>query len=199
MMQKRPIYLPPADLAEREIPFRYESIRAPLRIHRCEYGAVYFSRNPSHRFSPIDGAHEVLYIGNKFSTAFLEVFGDRIYQNRLTIDATNWASQCHSILKITALKTVDLTAPETLATLSLDLAAIHAHDLEIPQAWAKGLMNHPTGFDAILFPSRFDGGDCYALFNTEATRNAIEVVETTPFEELGGAATMLDHYQVALI
>ena len=199
MSSKRPVYLPPADLAEREIPSRSTDLGALVRIHRCEFGAVYFSKNPGHRFSPADGTHEVLYLGRTFSTAFLEVFGDRIYQDRLTIDAVGWSSHCHSLVGVAALKIVNLTHPKTLTTLGVDLAALHAHDLEIPQAWARALMDHSSGFDGIQFPSRFDGGDCYALFGTEATRDAIDVLETTPFDELSGAATMLDRYQVALI
>ena len=57
-------------------------------------------------------------------------------------------------------------------------------------------MNHPDKVDGILYPSRFTGEACVAVFETGITINA---GQTAPFSNYAEALAALDDLKTALV
>jgi hypothetical protein len=92
------------------------------------------------------------------------------------------------------LRVVDLRGT-ALARSRVPTDVVGAADQRLARAWAAAFHRHPTGFDGIIFPSRFRTGDNLALFH-ERTVGACRVahrrrVLDSPVE-LGRACAGLD-------
>lgn len=77
-----------------------------------------------------------------------------------------------------------------------DLSSLLLPDLSIPQIWSDAIMSHPDKVDGILYPSRFTGEACVAVFDTGITINAGQPV---PFPNYAEALVALDELNIALV
>ncbi|MGB0991926.1 MAG: RES family NAD+ phosphorylase [Akkermansiaceae bacterium] len=196
----RSVYLPPEDFADRKLPVVALEVTDWVRIHLDVHGPLFFSRNRNHRFSPVGGKHAVMYAAGDFNTAFLEVFGDTVLSRNECIgaclSAQRWGRSVRSIISIRELKLCDLTTPEARTAVSVDLATLMHSDLTIPQQWSEAVMNHPEDVDGILYPSRFTGESCLALFDVG---KKIAVEAPIQFPHCEDALAILDELAIALV
>ena len=141
-----------------------------------------------------------MYCARDFRTAFLEVFGDVILGQRAgmgpCIPAKRWHHSMLTTISPGPLKLCDFTTSESRSTMQTDLASLLHPDLTICQTWAGAVMHHPDEVDGILYPSRFTGAECLALF--DGGRN-IGIQETVPFSECAEALATLDAMTIALV
>jgi hypothetical protein len=125
---------------------------------------VFFSLNPSHRFSHQDCPYPIIYLAADVDTCLFERFGDKTYDQGNTIPESLWDAHSVSTIQVPDVHVCDLTRPKTLSALRVDLGALMHNDLSTPQSWGKAIQSHPAQFQAIKFKSRFNGKACLALF-----------------------------------
>jgi hypothetical protein len=196
----RDVYLPREDFSQIQLPVVELQDSLWVRIHLDVHQPIFFSRNANYRFSPAEGKYEVLYAASDFQTAFLEVFGDLILGKR---DATGprlsslrWFKSVCSVVFYKSMQLCDFTRSEARTAMQTDLASMMHPDLSISQQWANAMMEHPDKVDGILYPSRFTGKNCLALFGGKEN---LSVVESVPFQDHDEALALLDELGIALV
>ncbi len=171
-----------------------------IRIHLDMHGPFFFSRNPNHRFSPAEGKHQVMYAASDFRTAFMEVFGDVILGQRAAmgpcISASRWHHSMCSTISPGSLRLCDFTTNEARSAIQADLASLLHPDLGISHQWADAVMRHPDEVDGILYPSRFTGRKCLALFDGGGN---IPAQESVAFSDHKEALSTLHEMMIALV
>lgn len=198
MSGKRAIRLPPSAFPEREIPACRLRKSVFHRLHRASADPILYTCSQSHRFSHPDLPYPVLYAGKDFETCAMEVFGDTMIDHNLDIALASWMAKTLTRMNISA-KVCDLTDSKTRMACGIDLAAIKHPDLSIPQQWALAIAAHPTHFDGILYPSRFTGKACIALFDRNIPLS-IQCTTTHPLaKEDKDTAGFLDKYGIRLV
>lgn len=198
MPNSRPIRLPPDGFHELELPVRPLRRAVFHRIHRQASETIHYSLSPHHRFSPANLPFPVLYAGKDFETCALEVFGDVALDHNMDIAFSRWTAMALYRLEITA-RVCDLTDSKIRTACHADLAALLATDLSIPRKWALAIATHPAAFDGILYPSRFTGKTCIALFNR---RPALHITSRWKYNLARGhknSADFLDKYRIRLV
>ena len=128
----------------------------------------------------------------------MEVFGDTMMDHGMAISLSNWSSTTCSRLKITA-NVCDLTEKKTRLSCGIDLPSLMYPDLSIPKRWASAIASHPAQFEGILYPSRFTGNTCIALFG----RRTPQRIQSTPAfplsKETKETAKFLNKYGIRLV
>lgn len=198
MPNNRPVRKPPPDFGGRKLQVRRLRNSVFLRLHRKSANAIGFSLSPDHRFSPPTLPFPVLYAGKDFETCCMEVFGDTMMDHGMAISLSNWSSTTCSRLKITA-NVCDLTEKKTRLSCGIDLPSLMYPDLSIPKRWASAIASHPAQFEGILYPSRFTGNTCIALFG----RRTPQRIQSTPAfplsKETKETAKFLNKYGIRLV
>ncbi len=144
--------LPPSDLANRQLPV-VETAGPWLRIHRVEYGPLFFGRTLESRFDDPDQEFGVLYAAETLDGAFIETFGRNPGRN--AVRERQLARR--SLARIEAnrpLRLVDLTGPG-LARIGAT-ATIFAGDHGPAQSWSRAVWSHPAAPDGLLYRARHD-------------------------------------------
>ena len=198
MSASRPIRIPPGNFQQRKLPVRRLRRTVFHRLHRLSTDPVLYGLSQNHRFSPANLPFQVLYAGKDFETCAMEVFGDTLIDGNMDIALENWATKQFSRLHITA-KVCDLTDRKTRMACGVDLPAIQHPDLSIPKHWATAIASHPARFDGILYPSRFTGKTCIALFS-RGTSQGIQSTPAFPLsQETKEIAEFLNKYGIRLV
>jgi len=83
--------------------------------------------------------------------------------------------------------------------MSVDRASLLAADLSIPQAWSLAVQEHPAGFEAIKYASRFLDQPCLALFNRGGLQSKLRVQTLGMLSDLDAAVAWLDERNAALV
>lgn len=83
--------------------------------------------------------------------------------------------------------------------MSVDKATLMAADLSHPQAWGLALQQHPVGFEAIQYTSRFLDEPCLALFDRGKTHEALQVKTLGSLNNLDSTVQWLDQRNAALV
>ncbi len=86
---KRPVRLPPNDLAARDLPQTREGARVWWKIHRPARDPTLFSLQSTHRYSHPNCPHPILYVGIDPATCLWEVFGDTLFDNGRVLPKTH--------------------------------------------------------------------------------------------------------------
>lgn len=170
---RRPIHLPREDFARIKVTPLQLGGRDWTRMFNRAQDPIFFNNRPGNRFTPPDGPWQVLYLGDSTRTCFLETFGDELYSGRNRIARSRWESRGIAEIAVPTAKVCDLTDDRILAALGVDKGALYATDLTVPQAWSRAIMEHPAGFEGILYASRFGEGKCLALFDTPAVATRV--------------------------
>ncbi len=198
MSASRPIRIPPENFQKRKLPIRRLRRTVFYRLHRASTTPILYGLSQNHRFSPANLPYRVLYAGKDFETCAMEVFGDILIDDNMDIALENWISKIFTRLHITA-KVCDLTDKKTRMDCGIDLPAIHHPDLSIPKQWATAIAAHPACFDGILYPSRFTGNTCIALFS-RGTSLGIQPSPAFPLSlETKEIAEFLNKYGIRLV
>ena len=198
--KKRPIHLPPADFASRDIPRTRKGWAKWWRLHPGTFDPVFFSPSSANRFA-VPGLG-TLYLGRDARSCLLEKYGDEIYGarnrgKRPELAASDWRDRILTSVGVPGMIVCDLTSAATLAACGVDTGTLTNPQLRFPQAWAKAIMEHPTRFDAILYSSRFTQGPCLALFNRRPLE--IKVSPSIPLSSHPEGLKFLTEFQIALV
>jgi hypothetical protein len=196
---RRPIRLPPADLATRKLPGTRQIARAWFRVHAIATKAISFKLKPTHRYSHPDCAFPILYVAMDPETCLWEVFGDAVFDHGHALPKTQWDDLMMSRIDVPHLLVCDLSKTKTRSALTVDLAALMTHDLSIPQAWGLAIQKHPANVLAIKFKSRFTGSACLALFDRGGIRHQLRETPLGPLSQSDVALSWLTKHQVTLV
>lgn len=195
----RHLYVPGPDFAKRKIPTLKKPGTVWFRIHRSDRPAVQFGIHTHHRFSHPESTFPVLYLGAEIRTCLWEYFGDDVFGSIPAIASTRWQG-CHlSRIEVPPLKVCALDQQSTRDALRVDKASLLAADLSIPQAWARAIQQHPEGFDAIQYTSRFVEQSCLALFGQPRITAQVREVALGTLDSLDAAVDWLDERGAALV
>lgn len=197
--KRRPLYRPGADFEQRTIPVTRQPQRTWFRVHRSDSPALAFGKSLHHRFSHPDGPFPVLYLGASIPTSLWEYFGDDVFRGERVIAAGKWSGCCLSQLSVPQLKVCAVTLEATREAMGVDKASLLAVDLGIPQAWALAVQQHPAGFEAIKYTSRFVDQPCLALFDRGGMEARIRVKSLGALSTLDAAVDWLDERKAALV
>lgn len=198
--KKRPVHLPPADFDSRKIPFKRKGLARWWRLHSNVSHPVFFSTLSGNRFA-VPGLG-TLYLGGNARSCLLEKYGDEIYgarnqEKRPELAASDWRDRVLTAVGVPGIIVCDLTSAATLAACGVDMGTLANPHLRFPQAWAKAIMEHPTGFDGILYSSRFTQGPCLALFNRRPLK--IKLLQSTALSAHPDGLKLLSEFQIALV
>lgn len=194
----RPIRWPDKDLSERKLPV-WEGGVAFVRVHETGRSPCFFSRNPAHRYSPVDGLWAVCYVAETVETCLWERFGDDVLSPGARVARSLWMTRSVTRGRVEGLRICDLTQSVVRESCRVDLSALQHTDLTIPQAWSRALQEHPDRFDAVRYGSRFDGGACLALFGREGLEQRIRWEATGALATLDEGERFLDERGIALV
>ncbi|HWQ92678.1 MAG TPA: RES domain-containing protein [Clostridia bacterium] len=195
----RPLRLPPADLARRALPRTRQPARAWFRVHSRSYSAIYFSRNPGHRYSHPACPHATLYLGQDAKTCVWERFGDNIFDSNYTLPKTLWDDCVISYVEVPDLQLCDLSRVLTRSAVMVDIAALMSPDLAVPQAWGLEIQQHPSQVPAVKFLSRFTNEACLALFDRPPVASRLKEKRIGPLSTFDPALEWLTENNVGLI
>lgn len=135
------------------------------RIHRLIHEPVFFGppgTRPEQRYDDPDGVFKVLYLAFTLETAFSETLV-RV-PTATDVLSTEVLARGESELATTRpVRLYPLNA--RLSAHGLTLAQVTSSRYSVPQRLSREIHEgHPT-IDGILYSSRFDGGECIALFD----------------------------------
>lgn len=195
-MAPKPGPLPPADLADRDLPIEVAPIGATfVRIHRSILGALHFGVSGDNRFDDPDGQYGVCYAARSLQGAFAETC---LRETGARLVPLSWLSvRSATTLRVeAALRLVELHGPG-LSRLGAT-AAVSSGIYDVSQPWSRALYAHPVAVDGIVYRSNHDNGElCVALFDRCRSR----LVEEARHELLANRAALarlLDAYKVGL-
>ncbi len=192
----RPIHLPKRGFRNRPVPLTKLPTSQWVRLHLSAYDPVFFSLNPTHRFSHPESPRKILYAAADEETALTEVFGDHVFLQSCIANA-RWEGSAFSRIEVPEIEVCDLANPEIRTALQVDLAALFQPDLKIPQAWGLAIQTHPAGPAGIRYQSRFSGVRCLALFEGVPVTKLDP--EPKPVAESHEAKRWLEEREVALV
>jgi RES domain-containing protein len=140
-----------------------------------------------------------MYLAATVSTCIWERFGDDILNPGSPVPRSVWTRRQLSKIRVSKVRVCDLTDENVRAQVGVDLSALHHTDLSVPQAWGLAVQEHRNSFDGLLYPSRFDGQRCLALFDRPGLRDGLVVLSTVDLVASDEANAFLLEKQIALI
>lgn len=141
----------------------------------------------------------MLYVGASLTACLWEYFGDAVFQGQRVIAATRWNGCGLSQVVVPQLKVCAVSLESTREVMGVDRASLAAADLTIPQAWGLAVQNHPAGFEALRYSSRFLDQSCLALFDRAGLADRLEVKSLGALNDLDTAVDWLDARRAALV
>ncbi len=195
----RPVRLPPSDLAKQRLPRTREPGRKWFRVHARAHNAIYFSLNPSHRYSHPQCPCPILYVAMDVETCLMERFGGYLYDNARHLPQSIWDGTVISSVKVPAFQLCDLSKAATRSALTVDLASLMSADLHVPQQWGLEIQNHPAEVPAIKFRSRFTDKACLAIFGRPGIRAQLKESRLGSLNDYSPALDWLTKHQVVLV
>lgn len=194
----RPRRLPPPDFDKLSIPRTRQPVRNWFRVHQTSFSALHFSLNPAHRFSHEDCPYLALYLGVNMDTCLFERFGDEIYDNAKSLPGSLWNAYSASMVQVPETTVCDLTKPETLSALRVDLSALMNDNLDLPKAWGLAIQRHSRNFQGLKYKSRFNDRTCLVLFQRDSIQSTLAETSLGPLSALDEAVDWLDKHRVNL-
>jgi len=158
---------------------------------------MYFSLNTAHRFSHKDCPHPCLYLAVDIATCLFERFGDKAYDQQKAVAQSLWSAHSISAIRVPDLHVCDLSNARTLSAMMVDLSSLMHNDVTTPQEWGLAIQQHPNGFQAIKFRSRFNGKACLALFQRDGLERRLRASQLGALSNNDMAADWLDKHKVS--
>lgn len=140
-----------------------------------------------------------MYLAGSFNTCIWERFGDDILNPGSPVSRSIWTQRQFSTIRVSVVRVCDLTDENVRAQVGIDLSALHHTDISVPQAWGLAVQEHPNAFEGLLYPSRFDGQVCLALFDRPGLRDGLAVLSTVDLVASDEANAFLQKKQIALL
>ena len=185
---------PPKNLAERTLPLAAVSPVVWVRLHdRAFKQPVHWSRLGRYRFDSPGAPFGVCYLAQDVTTAFLEVFGDKIRHSRRLSRAAIARYEVHAIHVAEELRVLTLDGIN-LAKVGATLGCF-AGAYPLSQRWGDAFMRHPDQPDGLVYVGRRSGARCLALFGDEANAKAHQAALRTT--RVGGLVESLEFWQAA--
>lgn len=128
-----------------------------------------------------------------------EYFGDDVFGGRRVIAGSRWARCRLSRITVPTLSVCAVSLEATRAAMGVDKASLLAADLAVPQAWGLAVQQHPAGFDALKYTSRFVDQPCLALFDRGGMAARLRETALGDLGDLDAAVDWLDERKVALV
>ena len=194
----RTLRLPAPGFDKLKIPRTRQPGRNWFRVHQTVHSSRYFSLNPAHRFSHQDCPYPVLYLGVNIDTCLFERFGDETYDSAKALPQSLWDAHSVSLLQVPEICLCDLTKPETLSALRVDLTALMNEKLDVPQEWGVAIQKHPSNFQGIKYKSRFNDRACLAVFQRDGLEKSMPDSALGALSAVDEAADWLDKHRVRL-
>lgn len=195
----RPLLRPAQDFNTKTIPVTRQPKREWFRVHRGTAPALDFGIHSYHRYSHSNCPYPLLYVGSNLQTCLWEVFGDDIFQGSRTISASKWTHRCVSQITIPELKVCAVSTEKTREAMGVDKGTLLAVNLAIPQEWGLAIQQHPAGFQALKYTSRFVDQPCLALFEPGDLKSKLKVKLLGDLENLDAAVDWLHDRKAALV
>lgn len=195
---------PPSDLANRTLPIREFDLSTTdlYRIHRSEYGPIYYTRKSKgtqNRFDAADAEFGVLYVALSPEAAFIEtVIRSRFVQRSLPllVEAVELKARSVSVLswkETRPLRVADFTQP--LVALGGDALVLSSPEYDVTNQWSSAVFSHPDWVDGILYRSRFSLQECIAIFDRA---RLIECDTPIPLISHPDLPRILDRYGIGI-
>jgi len=195
----RALLRPGPDFNARAVPATRQPARAWFRVHRKVVPALDFGIHSYHRFSHDHCPYSLLYVGPNLQTCLWEVFGDDVFQDDRTIAGSKWRERCVSRITIPELKVCAMTTEKTREAMGVEKGSLLTADFSVTQEWGLAVQQHPAGFQAIKYASRFVDRPCLALFDRGALRSRLQVKSLGSLEDLDDAVDWLHERKAALV
>jgi RES domain len=194
----RTLRFPLANFDYLKVPRTRLPTRNWFKVHQACFSARYFSLNTTHRFSHKDCLYPLLYLAVDVDTCLFERFGDEVYDRQKSLAKSLWDACGVSTIQMPEIHVCDLTKPETLSALRVDLTALTNEKLTIPQEWGLAIQRHPANFQGIKFESRFNDRACLALFGRNGIEKCLRETPLGPLSSHDAAGVWLDKHKVRL-
>lgn len=195
----RPLYQPGTDFGQRVILVTRQPQRPWFRVHRSGSPAIEFGIHSHHRFSHPKCPFPLLYVGASIPACLWEYFGDDVFRGQRVISAAKWNGCSLSRIAVPQLKVCAVSQEPTRDAMGVDKASLLATDISIPQAWGLAVQQHPAGFEAIKYSSRFIDQPCLALFDRGGMAAQLQETLLGPLNSLDAAVDWLDERKAALV
>ncbi len=104
-----------------------------------------------------------------------------------------------SRIVVPRLKVCAVSLEPTRNAMGVDKASLLAADINIPQQWGLAVQEHPAGFEAIKYSSRFVDQPCLALFDRGALAARLQEALLGELKDLDAAVDWLDEHNAALV
>jgi hypothetical protein len=115
------------------------------------------------------------------------------------ISAAKWNGCSLSQIAVPQLKVCAVSQEPTRDAMGVDKASLLAADLSIPQAWGLAVQQHPAGFEAIKYSSRFVDQPCLALFDRGGMAAQLQETLLGPLNSVETGVDWLDERKAALV
>jgi hypothetical protein len=185
---------PPKDFEQRTLPTSESSRTEWIRLHDRRFKQpLHWSRAGRYRFDSPGASFGVCYAGQDLTTAFLEVFADKVRHSRrlsrAAIDRYDvYAVNVAPHLKVLALEGVNL------AKIGATMGCF-AGSYPLSQRWGAALMRHPAMLDGLVYIGRRSGARCLALFGDESAPKKHQA--TLRVSRVRALAEALEFWQLA--
>jgi len=128
-----------------------------------------FYPNPGARLTPFSLKVPCLYLAQTEKTAFLELYGDKLYLARqsggqMILPEEELNRRVYIRIQTKPLRLCDLVRKGSGAKLHLDAGTLWASDFEYPQRFAEAIHGHPAGVDGIRYQSRHTDEICIVVW-----------------------------------
>lgn len=115
------------------------------------------------------------------------------------ISAGKWNGCSLSRISIPQVRACAVSLESTRNVMGVDKASLLAADLNVPQAWGLAVQQHPAGFEALKYSSRFIDQPCLALFDRGGMAARLQESLLGELEALDEAVDWLEEHEVALV
>ncbi len=133
------------------------------------------------------------------SVCLWEYFGDDVLGGRHVISSHKWDGCSLSRINIPQVKACAVSLEATRNAIGVDKGSLLAADLRVPQAWGLAVQQHPAGFEAIKYSSRFIDPPCVALFDRGGLGTRLQETLLGELNALDDAVGWLAEHNVALV
>jgi hypothetical protein len=188
--------LPPPDFTSRDL--LIETLPAGtrlVRIHRSDFGPLFFGVTGGNRFDDPDKGYGVCYLSATLEGAFAETCLRAVGARFVSLTFLE-ARSFSGIALAAPLRLVSVHGPG-LARIGAT-GAVTSGPHAIAQRWSRAIHDHPAAVDGISYRANHDNGElCVALF--DHARDRLAAANPTPLmadrERLGA---LLERYKVGL-
>ncbi len=139
-----------------------------------------FYANAGARLTPYSLKVPCLYLAKEEKTAFLELYGDRLYAAKhagrlMILPESELNRRIFIRVQTDSLRVCDLTQKGGGTKLHFDAGTLWTSNLEYPQKFAEAIYHHPAQVDGIRYKSRHTDEICLVVWNRRDVAHAEKI------------------------